>query len=355
MKLTWDEDDPERHKFTRRALTKQEIEEADFKAYLASSTSGSESEPDTLKVNVKEKASDIKGVSRDKLRALLLGGNDDGLPEGWGRDNEDDPKDVDMEITFTPGLSQTKDQDKEETTLQKYERKMKEKRKKRKEGSKEKVAETEQQSKGGINDDFFDEEEGETLSLSKTSKDRKSGKDRKSSKVSSNAGPRHESTAEELALLAASSNPIAEPKHFNLKSVLKAEKKTKGKRKKTKNKGVPEENEIQEDFVIDVKDDRFRALYEDHMFAIDPSNPQYVIFLFSKLLFMNSTFSFKKTKSMAALLDERSKRQNNHRNEDRAPNRTDGRGNRSLTSLVESVKRKSAVAEHQVDGKRRKI
>lgn len=284
MKLTWDEDDPERNQITRRALTKQEIEEADFKAYLASSTSGSESEPDILnlpKPSAKEKASNKKGAERDKLRALLLGGNDDELPEGWGRGDEDEPKDVDMEITFTPGLSQSKDHDKEETTLQKYERKMKEKRKKRKEELKEKVAEKEQGSRGGIHDDFFDaESQEEEKDVARTSK---TCKDRKMTKVSSDAGPRHESTAEELALLAASDNPNTEPKHFNLKSVLKAEKKRKGKKKKPR-KGEAEESEIQEDFTIDVKDGRFTALHEDHTFAIDPSNPQYVIFLLSSAI-----------------------------------------------------------------------
>ena len=70
-----------------------------------------------------------------RKRALLLGGNDDQLPEGWGKDSKDD-EDVDMEITFTPGLAESKAGD--ETTLEKYQRKMKEKRKKRKEEVKEK-------------------------------------------------------------------------------------------------------------------------------------------------------------------------------------------------------------------------
>lgn len=61
---------------------------------------------------------------------------------------------------------------------------------------------------------------------------------------------------------------------------------------------------------------------------------------------------------MAALLDERSKRQKNKRGdegEDRRIKKTDGDGARSLTSLVESVKRKSVAAEQQISGKRQKI
>ena len=62
-----------------------------------------------------------------------------------------------------------------------------------------------------------------------------------------------------------------------MKAALKAEK-TKGKKRKGKKgkKGEDDDQELelQEDFSIDVKDERFKALHEDHTFAIDPSNPQ---------------------------------------------------------------------------------
>lgn len=267
MKLTWDEDDPGRNQITRRTLTTHEIDEADFKAYLASSTSGSESDRPEWKGDSKH-----KGASREKIRALLLGGDDE-LPEGWGRGDADEPGDVDMEITFRPGLSEAKDGDKEENTLQTYERKRKERRRKRKE---EKKA-NESSGKGRI-DDFFDasskEHESDAAENLKNDKSTRKGhqKDWKTfpeSKVSSHP----ESTANELALLATSNNPNEEPKHFNLKSVLKAENKLKGKGKKRD----PDDTETQDDFAIDVNDDRFKALHEDHSFAIDPSNPQYAL------------------------------------------------------------------------------
>ena len=264
VKLTWDEDDPQRNHITRRTLTKQEIEEADFKAYLASSTSGSESESDgsdSRGSGAGRKGEDKKGPSRDKLRALLLAGDDHELPEGWGTGEETQPRDVDMEITFTPGLSDLKDVEKEETTLEKYERKMKEKRKRRKNEQKEKpVVVKNQGMEIGADDDFFDaggDEQHNTVERSKRAKSKKT-------------------TAEQLALLVASDNPNDEPKHFNMKSVLKAENKSKGKGKKSKKKGDLDDNEIQEDFAIDINDDRFKALHEDHTFAIDPSNPQCV-------------------------------------------------------------------------------
>jgi len=141
VKLTWDEDDPERNQVTRRTLSRKEIEEADFRAYLASSSDDdSDDEKNT------DKTSKSKGASRDRLRSLLLTGGGDELPEGWDRGQEEDEGDVDMEITFTPGLIESKAAA-DETTLDKYQRKMREKRKKKK---------TEVVEKGGEADEFFD-------------------------------------------------------------------------------------------------------------------------------------------------------------------------------------------------------
>lgn len=256
--MTWDDDDPERNHVTRRALTRKEIEESDFKAYLANSSSESDEEDRAPKKKEKK-------ASRDKLRSLLLGGNDEAMPEGWG-DEDEANEDIDMEITFTPALS--KKEDKDETTLEKYQRKMKEKRKKRKDEVKEVVKEKK------LEDDFFeagsDDEQvqgdGQQKHMGKTKKGQeKEEKDE-------NPPTRSEATAEELALLAASDNPNSEPKHFNLKSVIKAEKQKK--RRKGRKGKTEDDNEAQEDFVVDVKDERFKVLFEDHQFAIDPTNPQ---------------------------------------------------------------------------------
>ena len=268
VKLTWDDDDPERLRVTRRVLTRKEIEENDFRAYLASS-SDSDGEDEGPKSKGK--------ADRVKMRALLLGGGDDTLPEGWSRGGEDEADDVDMEITFMPGLSEARNGE-EETTIEKYARKMREKKKKRKE---EHGAREPEKSKG-VEDDFFGEdssdggEEGEE----ETKKGRKGKKDRKAKK-DEEAPAAHDkqlkSTAEELALVAISDNPAAEPRHFDMKAVLKAEK-SKGKKRRGKKRGVGEdgeqEQELQADFAIDVRDERFAALHEDHTFAIDPSNPQ---------------------------------------------------------------------------------
>ena len=56
-------------------------------------------------------------------------------------------------------------------------------------------------------------------------------------------------------------------KHFNLKSIMKKEKKN----RKKKNKSELEKD----DFEIDVNDSRFSALYSSHHYAVDPSDPQF--------------------------------------------------------------------------------
>ena len=210
VKLTWDGDDPQRSQVTRRALTRKEMEESDFNAYIANTSSESESDGED------RPSKKDKKTSRDKMRALLLGGNDEAMPEGWGDDGAVD--DVDMEITFTPGLSDKKIQE-DETTLERYQRKVKEKRKKKKE---------EGTGKGDgkqLEDDFFEQ--------------------------------------------ASDKEALDEDEE----EVIKSEKQKKRK-KGRKAKGDADTNEAEEDFILDVKDERFKALHEDHQFAIDPSNPQ---------------------------------------------------------------------------------
>ncbi|KAA1471548.1 hypothetical protein DENSPDRAFT_837564 [Dentipellis sp. KUC8613] len=340
VKLTWDQDDPERNKITRRTLSRKEMEENDFRAYIASSDSESDAGADDAKQGKSAKA------KREQLRALLLSGGDD-VPEGWGDGDHrgGDEDDVDMEVTFMPALSGAKN-DGDETTLEAYQRKMKEKRQRRKEEAKEKGKKTEvkEKEKSVEKDEFFGESESEgsgseSLAVPVKKKGKKGEKEKKRKSQREEAPARVEATQDELSLLLGADEPGKEPKHFNMKAVLKAEK-GKKKGKKGKRAEAEGENELQEDFTINVKDERFKALHEDYNFAIDPSNPH-----------------FKKTKSMAALLEERSKRQRQNQG-DRVgadePKQADAPAGQSLQSLVASVKRKSAMTGESL-GKRRKV
>jgi NUC153 domain len=255
VKLTWDQDDPERDRVTRKALSLKEIEDNDFHAYIASSSS-SDDGTESMK----------KSIDHNELRALLLGGGSNDLPEGWAGSKavelDKNGGDVDMEVTFRPALSGGKDED--ETTLGRYQRRMREKRKKRKRDLKEKI----KMDKSPV-DDFFARSEGEEDS------DGVPVSARRAAGVEQRSATRKPSTKEELSLLVAPDQPDSERKHFDMTAIIKAEKsegkRLKGRKKKT---GGDNDNELQDDFTIDVTDERFRALHEDYAFAIDPSNPR---------------------------------------------------------------------------------
>ncbi|KAG1760041.1 hypothetical protein EV702DRAFT_1208036 [Suillus placidus] len=315
VKLTWDDDDPERNHITRRSLSKKEIEEADFKAYIASSSSESDNDPDPV-----SKKRSQKNAQRDKLRTLLLAGDDDELPEGWGQDDDAGKhNDVDMEITFTPGLTEAKNPE-DETTMEAYQRKMREKRKKRKEEVKVKATTITNNEGGG--------QPGKKVSFDDEFFEGVSGSEGESEAENASLSTKRVSRAQVV------DKPV--PPQV-MKSDVKVGKK--GKKKRGKKKVIDDDDEVQDDFIIDVKDDRFKAIHEDYQFAIDPSNPR-----------------FKKTKSMVALIDERAKRQKRSRPQDetsaRLPAKVD---DTSLKYLVESVKRKSAAADQGGFGKRRKL
>ena len=62
-------------------------------------------------------------------------------------------------------------------------------------------------------------------------------------------------------------------KHFNLKSILEQENSSKKNNKRKKRK-LKEEKPIDE-FQFNTQDERFSALYESHLYSIDPSEPNF--------------------------------------------------------------------------------
>ncbi|KAI8917669.1 hypothetical protein DFJ77DRAFT_536140 [Powellomyces hirtus] len=327
VKLTWDEDDDERVRVTRRKFTKADLQDMDFKAYLASSSSEDE-----------DGTRDTADAIRNKFKSIL-GGDAAG-----GSDSDDDDRDADnghrggaqrdkdeeLEITFAPGLSEKAakllekrkegDAQKDETVFDAYLRKRKEKRKAKKAATKKPDA-----SDDDVNDDGQDDDEDQPLG------------DRTPAPTLSRG---------ELELLIAPSTGSAqhpENRHFDAKQVIKEEKAAKKNKNKNKNRNTKNKNKeqreggIQDGFEINTADPRFEALLENHQFAIDPTNPQ-----------------FKKTHAMGKLLAERRKRRSNvdHEREAAATttaNATTTTNNSTSTAsdistLVDSVKRKSAMA-----------
>lgn len=291
VKLTWDQDDPNRIKVTRRALTRDEIEEEDFKAYIASS--GSEDEADIPPQtdfsqsvpNLKPKQKTKKPTTKERtkqLRALLLAGGDED-DDVWGKDGSswhDEvaskkggiAEDEEIEITFRPGLDMSKavhqgDDDKL-TTLEKYQMRMKERKARKKEKMELKRA-SKDDDEGGTKatkgeDEFFGDDFG-----------------------SDDERPPLKAVPVPSVAKSIISNDLGGEggvEHFSIKDIMKAEK-AEGKMRKRKRpgkgaKGFEIEREVElgpSDWKIDVKDQRFKALNQEPEFAIDPSDPQCVI------------------------------------------------------------------------------
>ncbi|EDK40320.2 hypothetical protein PGUG_04418 [Meyerozyma guilliermondii ATCC 6260] len=246
VKLTWDETPKERLAVSSRPFSQKEIDEMDFKAYLASD-SDSEDEK-----------------SSNKYKNLL----------GGTFDKSDSEDDVDMEITFTPGLDEQKPpepaKEEEETTIDAYRRKEKERRKRRME------------------------------------------KLKKSEKTDENEAVDEERSKAELELLMMEEGE-KQPQHFNMKEIVKAEKK-KDKKSRGQKEEIPQDN-----FEADLSDPRFKEVFEDHDFAIDPTSSE-----------------FKGTNTMKKILKERSNRKQNGKKKRTSDKESKG----ELTSLVEKIKRR---------------
>ncbi|KAF7723565.1 pre-rRNA-processing protein esf1 [Apophysomyces ossiformis] len=347
VKLTWDQDDPDRIQLTRREFTEDDLKDLDFDAYLASS-SEDESEDESV------------DALREKYRKLLAGSNGGSAFDNKQGEADDDEEEGDMEISFTPGLSEkagaavqsrlnNEEEEHEETTIEKYMRKQREKRKARKEKrmntQNAKAADDDSEvDEEMANDPYFKEtlQEMEAEGMAATDGGKaKTGK-KKNKKKSKEEREEQRRQRAELELLV---DDDGKGEGFNMKEVLKREKMEKKGKKGKKGKKM---DLAEDDFEIDVKDPRFAAVTESHHFAIDPTNPQ-----------------FKKTKSMKKLLEARHQKMKDSKadtdtwsKESKAKVLDEKTGSKpkdgSLSKLVDSVKRKGALSQPKL-GKRQKL
>lgn len=299
VKLTWDETPADRVEIVKRAFSQREIEEMDFKAYLASDSDESEEEVnDDVKNKLKSLVGDSFGNSTfgDKNSTDMIADDDEG---------------IDMEITFTPGLDESQkvasdEEDKEETTIEKIRRKEKDRRKARKQKLKE------LKQKG-------DQEKREKLRSNK-----------KNGPISEEEKAKQAKSKAELELLMMdeddeNKNGINSKAHFNMNEIMRSEKE-KGKKSKYQDK----HRIVKDTFKPDLNDPRFKEIFEDHDFAIDPSLPE-----------------FKQTDAMKKILEERSKRtstgkRNNKNNKKRNHQEVDensGKSNSAISNIVNKLKR----------------
>ncbi|KAI9338088.1 hypothetical protein DFJ73DRAFT_848304 [Zopfochytrium polystomum] len=341
VQLTWDQDDPERVRVTQKKFSKDDIKDMDFKAYLASESEEEDEDEDEAAAQeaaeavARAAAADRKGRGRsesaeerrERYKRLLLGGGED---DGAGNPFEKS-KDVDMEITFTPGLTEsaekqltTMKQRENETVFEAKMRMRREKKKAEKKQRREAAAAGSEDSDGNANADG-----GAPRLTAAEARRRKAADDAK--------------TRAELELLMWDENQ-QQSRHFDMKDVVKAEKLASVKKlsKEQKKKLV---EKPQGEFELDVQDPRFAQVHSSHLFAIDPTNSH-----------------FKKTSGMKKLLELRTKKSAMADEEKLETStaktikkkETPASGN--LKGLVDSVKRKSKAATAVLaTGKRQKL
>ena len=224
-----------------------------------------------------------------------MSGNDKNLPEGWGGTSKD--KAGELEISFLPGLSAVaastfgaKEGKKgaggeEETTLERYQRKEREKKRAQKTAREAARAEGslgDSKAKGKARkeeDAFFAVEDGDDDKLDVTLKEKEGKKGKGKERLPTTTERGEVATEAELALLL--DTPTG-AKHFDMGHIIKterrAEKGDRGKKGKKRRQGMIQGGkDVEDDFELDAHDPRFKVLHEDHNFAIDPSNPQYVV------------------------------------------------------------------------------
>lgn len=284
VKLTWDETPAERTKLSSKSFSQRELDDMDFKAYLASDNSEDEEQEE-----MKNKYQRLLGAST-KIDGKDL----------FKQEQSDDEGDIDKEITFTPAGETNADDEKnsdEESTLDKLKRKSKERRQARK----EKIKQLKQQE----------------LEEKKEQKAEKTKKKGKQPKVDEKAR-----ADLELLMMDEDGKKKVNADHFSLKELVRSEKE-KGKKTKHRNKSKI----IEDDFTPDLNDSRFNEIFTSHEFAIDPSQPQ-----------------FQKTATMQKILDERNKRRDGEQaesKETKSKKRKLASKDDDVKSLAQKIKRKA--------------
>ncbi|KAL2114288.1 hypothetical protein VUR80DRAFT_9510 [Thermomyces stellatus] len=319
VKLTWDmhPEEATRKQSMRKAFSgsRAEIQEDDLRAYLASDSEDEEG--------------DAKEEAKKKLRAALGLGDDGEKGENGAKDGPVG----DMEITFTSALLDQPKEEREETTIEKYKRKEKERRQRRKEramanrkergeGTSEKPTDGEDL---GFDDPFFTTEEPE-VSKSQLRKEEKRKK-REAREAETAEKAEEKERLQKMMDEGEQEDGMDRFQHFDMKEIMRAEKE-KNKKKKKKGKKDADKAPAADEGKVPVLDDRFKAMFESHEYAVDTSNPQYT-----------------RTETMQKMLEEGRKRKNAGDGEDGErkgkKKRKEAEADLDLNGLVASVKQKA--------------
>ncbi|CAL8091815.1 unnamed protein product [Orchesella dallaii] len=307
--LTWDETDPLRKELTEKIFDlKENVDDDDIRAYLATSSESEEDEDDEAGT---EQVQDDpqKGSKQDsisKYKALLQS-----IETSEKKSKE---KDCEMEITWGVGLKETteklvkkkmeEDEKAKRTPWEEMQDKQKEKRKQRKHERKRKVSKSDSDSDSSGNEDdqqpFSDDDvdidmSDEFFRSEMQSNDILKEATKKSKKTKPEKASKFDKPAKDASLELLMMDDDDNKRHFSLKKIIDNENVSKAKKKrnmKKKRKLAEEASDSKnDDFEIDVGDQRFSALFNSHHYNVDPSDP-----------------NFKKTKAMEKIITEKQKR-----------------------------------------------
>nr|XP_018913035.1 PREDICTED: pre-rRNA-processing protein esf1 [Bemisia tabaci]XP_018913036.1 PREDICTED: pre-rRNA-processing protein esf1 [Bemisia tabaci] len=297
--LTWDETDPHRsevmQKVTEAAQKGGDISDDEIHNVLATSSDeddeGIESAgSDNDHVSVAETTvSKAESIARYRNLIKMI-----------EEEEEQKKNDVEMEISWGVGL---KDKAKEmvdkkaKTKLTPFQQLVEKKREKRRLKKEERTQKKENINEESGSDIPFSDDElpsdvdtNDPFFQSEMPKKKKSKKKEDIAKSKANEDEERENNAE-LELLLMDEGADDNKHHFDMKKIVQGETKKKKKSKsRYKKASAPQEKEP-DDFMADVQDERFSALYTSHHFNIDPANPL-----------------FKKTKAMEAIISEKQRR-----------------------------------------------
>ncbi|UNI16785.1 pre-rRNA-processing protein esf1 [Purpureocillium takamizusanense] len=294
VKLTWDmhPEEASRKDALKRAFSgsRAELEENDLRAYLASDTEDDDEVDEAAECGGEDAAAAAaaepklskKELARKKMREAL------GLTDEPTTKASKDGPIGEMEITFAPALaeSKAKSSEQEETTIEKYKRKEKERKERKRQAAKAKRTDHEDDVEEpkvdrvetgddlGFDDPFFTTEDAAPVSKSSVRKEERLKK-RQAREAAEAESAQQKAQLSKVMAEGGDGDQADHLDHFDMNEIMRAEKKKSKKGKKGKSKGGDERGGLQEDFAMDVGDDRFKAVFDSHEFAIDPSNPKF--------------------------------------------------------------------------------
>lgn len=322
VELTWDETDVSRKEITDKLFSDKrgEITDHDLRKFVA--VSSDEDEGEAFDKSDDDDSDDEKPKDKLELYKNLL-------QEINQKEAEKKKKQVEMEFSWGIGSDkkEEKSNDEKAAELTPFEMildKKKQKRKAKKEARKKKSMGEDNVKGDGYSSSDFDDIDMNDPYFAEEFAGPEFEKPKKKKKAKQPEESDHEeeklNAQNELELLLDDAED--EKSHFSLKKIQDSE--TKKKRHKKSKKDVKGDEAV-DNFELNLKDDRFKAVYTRFDFNIDPTDP-----------------NFKKTKGMDILIQEKLKRRYNDDNDNAGTSKKKLKTRDvSLNMLVKNIKRKA--------------